>query len=105
MPFQFSHIFQNATDGRLVRRLKNGDFQAYGILIRKYQYFVNSTAYKLTLDKAAGYNLAVESMLALWNFRAAIPKSSGIRQKGFLEFLRELIRFYFLLNRRHGVTD
>ena len=54
------------TDEQLVTWMVQGDFLAYGRLIRRHQLLVNRLAYALTQDREKAGELAIATLITLW---------------------------------------
>ena len=60
------------SDECLVALLLEGDFGAYGRLIRRHQLLVNKLAFALTRDRKRAGELAIAVLMVLWIERAQV---------------------------------
>jgi hypothetical protein len=72
-------------DEQLIAQVLLDDFEAYGILLKKYQLFINHVAYSLTGNQKEGRKLAMVAIMVLWNDRKKLHPEIPFR--GYLEDL------------------
>jgi hypothetical protein len=89
---------KNWHDGALVRAVIKDDFEAYMILIRRHQDFTNAVGVKLTGDRAAGIDLAILTLMAVWVHRKTIPREFTYKKARFEFYLFRLIKVYYRQN-------
>jgi DNA-directed RNA polymerase specialized sigma24 family protein len=71
---------------KLLIAFKAGDLQAYARLMRRYQDFVNRTAFDFTNDKAKAIEVAIRAFMKLWNEREKIPDNASL-----MAYLRKFV--------------
>ena len=72
----------NLTDQQIIRRVKGGDTEAFGLLVEKYKDMVFSIALKLVADRDAAEELAHQSFVNAYSrigsFRSEAAFSSWV---------------------------
>jgi hypothetical protein len=73
-------------DEQLIMQVLQDDFAAYGILLKKYQLFINHAAYTLTRNQKEGEKLAMVTIMVLWTDRKKLHPEIP-----FPDYLEDLI--------------
>ena len=64
-------------DSQLIREIKEGNRQAFAVLVRKYSKYFYAVAYRYLSDRTEAEDMAQQAFLKLWEFPHKFDASKG----------------------------
>lgn len=88
----------------LIQRVANGDTQAFGTLVKRYQHRLVRFAERMLGDADAAQDIAQETFLRLWRSRSSCPVTHDLNSYLF-RVSRNLCIDYFRTHRATEILD